>query len=57
MIPSVALNREILLKIGEQLRVLDDDIVNDAVPDQFVELLGRIEIGPMLQAKIHPPRP
>ena len=56
MIPSVALNREILLKIGEQLRVLDDDIVNDAVPDQFVELLARIEIGHKLREKIRPPR-
>jgi hypothetical protein len=55
MIPSVALNREILLKIGEQLRVLD--IVSDAVPDQFVALLARLEIGHKLPAKIHPPRP
>ena len=46
MIPSVALNREILLEIGEQHRVLDDDIVSDAVPDQFVELLARLEIRP-----------
>ena len=41
MIPSVALKREILLKIGEQLRVLD--IVSDAVPDQFAQLLARLE--------------
>jgi hypothetical protein len=51
MIHSVALNREILLKIGDQLRVLDDDIVSDAVPDQFVELLARFE--PDVRFDIH----
>ena len=54
MIPSVALNREVLLKIGEQLRVLD--IVSDAVPDQFAALLARLEISHKLQAPIDLPR-
>ena len=55
MTSSIALNREILLKIGEKLRVLDT--VSDAVPDQFVALLARLEIGHTLREKIQPPRP
>ena len=55
MITSVALKREILLKIGEQLRVLD--AVSDAVPDQLVEQLARLEIGHKLPTKVHPRLP
>jgi hypothetical protein len=38
-----ALNRDIQTKIGQQLRAIYDDIVDQGVPDRFVELLRNID--------------
>lgn len=38
-----ALNREIQTKIGQQLRAVYDDIVDQGVPDRFVELLRDLD--------------
>lgn len=40
---SGRLNRDIQNKIGEQLRKMHDDIVQQGVPDRFVELLSRLD--------------
>lgn len=37
------LNKDIQNKIGEQLRKMHDDIVQQGVPDRFVELLSRLD--------------
>jgi hypothetical protein len=37
------LNREIQSKIGQQLRAMYDDVVQEGVPDRFAELLRRID--------------
>ena len=37
------LNREIHAKIGQQLRALYNDVVDQGVPDRFAELLGRLD--------------
>ena len=36
------LGRDIQAKIGQQLRALYDDVVNQGVPDRFSELLDRL---------------
>jgi hypothetical protein len=41
--PEAALNKEIQGKIGQQLRAVYDDIVDQGVPDRFVELLKSLE--------------
>jgi hypothetical protein len=41
--PPGELNREIQAKIGDQLRAMHDDIVNQGVPDRFVDLLARLD--------------
>ena len=38
-----ALNRDIQTKIGQQLRAIYDDVVDQGVPDRFVELLRNLE--------------
>lgn len=38
-----ALNRDIQTKIGQQLRAVYDDIVDQGVPDRFVELLRSLD--------------
>ncbi len=38
-----SLNREIQTKIGQQLRAIYDDVVDQGIPDRFVELLRNIE--------------
>lgn len=40
---SPALNRDIQTKIGQQLRAVYDDIVDQGVPDRFVELLRNLD--------------
>lgn len=40
---EVRLGREIQAKIGQQLRAMYDDVVNQGVPDRFVELLHRLD--------------
>lgn len=37
------LGRDIQAKIGQQLRALYDDVVNQGVPDRFAELLKRLD--------------
>jgi|GraSoiStandDraft_16_1057320.scaffolds.fasta_scaffold1162654_1 hypothetical protein len=39
--PSI--DRDIQGKIGQQLRAMYDDVVNQGVPDRFVDLLNRLE--------------
>lgn len=38
------LNREIQVKIGQQLRAMYDGIVQEGVPDRFAELLSKLDI-------------
>jgi hypothetical protein len=37
------LGRDIQAKIGQQLRALYDDVVNQGVPDRFADLLNRLD--------------
>jgi hypothetical protein len=37
------LGRDIQAKIGQQLRALYDDVVNQGVPDRFANLLDRLD--------------
>ena len=37
------LGQEVQAKIGRQLRAIYDDVVNQGVPDRFVELLSRLD--------------
>jgi Anti-sigma factor NepR len=37
------LGREIQNKIGQQLRAMYDDVVNQGVPERFIDLLNRLE--------------
>jgi hypothetical protein len=41
-----SLNREIQSKIGQQLRAMYDDVVDQGVPGRFVELLSRLDQPP-----------
>jgi len=41
--PHSGLNREIQVKIGQQLRAMYDDVVQEGVPDRFADLLRRID--------------
>jgi Anti-sigma factor NepR len=41
--PPGALDRDIQAKIGDQLRAMHDDIVNQGVPDRFADLLARLD--------------
>jgi hypothetical protein len=37
------LGRDIQAKIGQQLRAMYDDVVNQGVPSRFAELLNRLD--------------
>jgi hypothetical protein len=41
--PPGVLGRDIQARIGDQLRAMHDDIVNQGVPDRFVDLLARLD--------------
>lgn len=41
--PDPALNREIQTKIGQQLRAIYDDVVDQGVPDRFADLLRSLD--------------
>ena len=41
--PEPRLGPDIQIKIGRQLRAIYDDVVNQGVPDRFVELLDRLD--------------
>lgn len=40
------LNREIQAKIGQQLRAIYDDVVQEGVPDRFADLLKQLDKVP-----------
>jgi hypothetical protein len=37
------LGRDVQAKIGQQLRAMYDDVVNQGIPDRFTELLNRLD--------------
>lgn len=37
------LGREVQARLGQQLRAMYDDVVNQGVPDRFADLLKRID--------------
>ncbi len=39
------LSREVQARLGQQLRSMYDDVVNQGVPDRFAELINRIDGG------------
>ncbi len=39
------LSREVQARLGQQLRLMYDDVVNQGVPDRFAELIDRINGG------------
>ena len=41
--PRGRLGRDVQSKIGQQLRAMYDDVVNDGVPDRFVEMLQKLD--------------
>ena len=41
--PEPSLDRAIQERIGDSLRAMYDDLVQQPVPDRFVELLSRLE--------------
>lgn len=41
--PSAKLSREIQAKLGQQLRAVYDDVVNQGVPDRFAALLEQLD--------------
>ena len=42
---DATLGREIQSKIGEQLRAMYDEVVEQGVPDRFAELLKQLDKG------------
>ena len=41
--PRGRLGRDVQNKIGQQLRAMYDDVLNQGVPDRFAELVNRID--------------
>jgi hypothetical protein len=37
------LGREVQARLGQQLRAMYDDVLNQGVPDRFAELLNRLD--------------
>jgi hypothetical protein len=37
------LGRDVQARLGQQLRAMYDDVVNQGVPDRFAELLNRLD--------------
>jgi len=37
------LGREVQARLGQQLRAMYDDVVNQGVPDRFTDLLNRLD--------------
>lgn len=37
------LGREVQARLGQQLRAMFDDVVNQGVPDRFADLINRID--------------
>lgn len=42
---KAGLGREVQSKIGQQLRAIYDDVVNQGVPDKFADLLRQLDEG------------
>ncbi len=40
---TAKLGRDIQAKLGQQLRAMYDDVVNQGVPDRFEQLLNRLD--------------
>lgn len=40
---TAKLSREVQARLGQQLRAMYDDVVNQGVPDRFTELINRID--------------
>jgi hypothetical protein len=40
---SARLGRDVQKKIGQQLRAMYDDVVNQGVPDRFADLLRKLD--------------
>ena len=38
------LSREVQARLGQQLRSMYDDVVNQGVPDRFTDLINRINV-------------
>jgi hypothetical protein len=43
--PRAELGRDIQAKIGQQLRAMYDDVVEQGVPDRFTKLLNQLDTG------------
>ena len=41
----IKLSREVQARLGQQLRAMYDEVVNQGVPDRFTELLNRIDVN------------
>ena len=39
------LGREVQARLGQQLRAMYDDVVNQGVPDRFADLIKRIDVN------------
>jgi hypothetical protein len=42
-VKTAKLNREVQARLGQQLRAVYDEVVNQGVPDRFTELLNRLD--------------
>jgi Anti-sigma factor NepR len=42
---SAKLSREVQARLGQQLRSLYDDVVNQGVPDRFTDLINQINVS------------
>ena len=43
--PTAKLSREVQARLGQQLRSLYDDVVNQGVPDRFTDLINQINVN------------
>lgn len=48
--PPAQLTADLQAKIGEKLKEVHDDIIQEGIPDRFAELLARLD-GPKDEAK------
>ena len=44
-VKAAKLSREVQARLGQQLRAMYDDVVNQGVPDRFSDLLNRMNGG------------
>lgn len=48
------LGRDVQSKIGQQLRSMYDNVVNEGVPDRFTDMLRQLDEQTVQQAKAQP---